>query len=272
MTPIELDVLTGIQDVEAADPQADRETEEPRLDAAAAAGRKPATNRCDRQRQANLRAQIAPGFALADRLQALRAEVAKMNLPPAYTTAVSGRARELERTFGEFLWAFALSIVFMYMILAAQYESLVHPLTILLSLPLSVPFALLSLWITGNTINLYSALGILVLFGVVKKNAILQVDHTNRLRAEAHLDRAGAILQANRDRLRPILMTTLALVAGMLPLAVGSGPGAEERRAVAVVVIGGQTLCLLLTLLVTPVVWRLGAGMRQRRLQRERAR
>jgi len=212
-------------------------------------------DRLDRQRQVSLRAGAAPGFALADRLVVLRKAAADMNLPPAYSTAVSGRARELERTFGEFLWAFALSVVFMYMILASQYESVVHPLTILLSLPLSVPFALFSLWVTGNTLNLYSALGILVLFGVVKKNAILQVDHTNRLRAEAHLDRTAAILQANRDRLRPILMTTLALVAGMLPLALGSGPGAEERRSVAVVVIGGQSLCLLLTLLVTPVAY-----------------
>ena len=213
-------------------------------------------DRLNRQRMVSVRGGVAPGFALGNQLDLLQETAQELDMPPAYTTTLLGRSRELQRTFDELLVAFVLSVVFMYLILASQFESLVHPLTILLSLPLSVPFALASLWLVDGTLNLYSALGILVLFGVVKKNSILQIDHTNVLRAQG-LERGEAILRANRDRLRPILMTTLALVAGMLPLALGTGPGAEERRAVAVVVIGGQSLCLLLTLLVTPVAYSL---------------
>jgi HAE1 family hydrophobic/amphiphilic exporter-1 len=214
----------------------------------------PRIDRLNRQRMAAIRANLAPGYALADGLAAFQKEAEAMGLPPGYATKIAGRGKELERTFQDFGWTFALSFIFMYLILAAQFEHLVHPLTILISLPLAIPFGLLSLIIGGETLNLYSALGILVLFGVVKKNSILQVDHTNQLRA-AGADRLTAIVEANRDRLRPILMTTIAFVAGLLPLLIAAGPGAEERRSIAVLAVGGQTLSLLLTLLATPVFY-----------------
>jgi HAE1 family hydrophobic/amphiphilic exporter-1 len=218
-------------------------------------------DRLDRKRMVAVRGGVAPGFALSDRIDVLRGFAKDLNMPPSYSTRALGRSLEMERTFREFEWAFVISVVFMYLIIASQFESLIHPVTILLSLPLSVPFALLALLAGSGTINLFSTLGILVLFGIVKKNSILQIDHINGLRASG-MPRAEAILQGNRDRLRPILMTTLTLVAGMLPLAVGTGPGAEERRAVAIVVIGGQTLCLLLTLIATPVAYSLFDDLR----------
>jgi hydrophobic/amphiphilic exporter-1 (mainly G- bacteria), HAE1 family len=214
-------------------------------------------DRLDRGRDARLRASIAPGASLAEKTDQLLAAARDMDMDPGYVVSARGQGREFAKTRTEFAFAFILSIVFMYMILASQYENLVHPITILLSLPLAVPFALLSLVLAGEQLNLYSALGILVLFGVVKKNSILQIDHMNHLRREYQMPRYDAVIQGCRDRLRPILMTTLCLVAGMLPLWLGTGPGAEERRAVAVVVIGGQTLSLVLTLLVTPVVYTL---------------
>jgi HAE1 family hydrophobic/amphiphilic exporter-1 len=211
-------------------------------------------DRLDRQRMVAVRANVERGYALADQIAALRSASEEIGLPPGYETRVMGRGRELERTLQDFIWTFALSFVFMYIVIAAQYEHLVHPITILLSLPLAVPFGLVSLYWGGETLNLYSALGILVLFGVVKKASILQIDHTNVLRQRG-LSRLEAILQANRDRLRPILMTTISFVAGLLPLLIATGPGAEERRSIAVLTVGGQTLSLLLTLLAIPVVF-----------------
>jgi HAE1 family hydrophobic/amphiphilic exporter-1 len=213
-------------------------------------------DRLDRQRMAGIRANLAPGYALADRIQAVQQAAEELGLPPGYSTRVMGRAKELEKTLQEFIWTCALSFVCMYIVLAAQYEHLIHPITILLSLPIAVPFGLFSLWLGGETLNLYSALGILVLFGMVKKASILQVDHINQLRAHG-MPREQAILEGNRDRLRPILMTAISFVAGMLPLLIATGPGAEERRSIAVLVVGGMTLSLLLTLLAVPVIYSL---------------
>ncbi|MCA8983757.1 MAG: efflux RND transporter permease subunit [Planctomycetaceae bacterium] len=211
-------------------------------------------DRLNRQRMVAVRANLANGYALGESIAALNAAVKEVGIPEGFSTQVLGGGKELERTLQDFFWTMILSFVFMYIVLAAQYENLVYPIVILLSLPLAVPFGLLSLHWGGETLNLYSALGILVLFGVVKKAAILQIDHTNSLR-RAGLDRRQAIMQANRDRLRPILMTTLSFVAGLIPLLIATGPGSEERRSIAVLAVGGQTLSLLLTLLAIPVLY-----------------
>lgn len=213
-------------------------------------------DRQERQRQITITANLAKDKALSDAIADIDAKVEGMGLPLGYTTGVSGMGKMFAEMMESFQIAFLLSIIGMYMVLAAQFESFLHPITIMLSLPLAVPFALLSLWIFDQHLAMFAILGMLLLFGIVKKNSILQIDHTINLRAQG-IPRDEAILRANRERLRPILMTTLALVAGMVPILLGQGPAAESHRGIAVVVIGGQSLCLLITLLVTPVAYSL---------------
>jgi HAE1 family hydrophobic/amphiphilic exporter-1 len=211
-------------------------------------------DRLDRERQVGVIANLDPQLTIGDAVKAMGPKVAAVKLPPGYSTRYLGRAQFLAEARANFLLALGLSLIFIYMVLAAQFESFIHPLTIMMSLPLAMPFGLVSLVVGGYTMNIFSAIGILMLFGVVKKNAILQVDYTNVLR-ERGLPRHDAVIRADHARLRPILMTTISIIAGMLPIALGKGDGSASRAAMATVVVGGQTLCLLLTLLVTPVIY-----------------
>ncbi len=210
--------------------------------------------RYNRQFSTGVSANVAPNAALDSAARATLSAVASVSMPSGYTTRFSGQVKFMDETSYNLMMALLLASIFMYMVLAAQFESVLHPFIIMLTLPLSIPFALLSLWVTGRSLNLWSALGVLLLLGIVKKNGILQVDYTNRLRAEGMVLRE-AIVEANRVRLRPILMTTFAIVAGLVPTALGIGVGSAQRSAIAVTIIGGQTLCLLLTLLIVPVTY-----------------
>ena len=210
-------------------------------------------DRYNRQRQISVNANLQ-GVPLGEAVAAARVKVDELDLKPGYQAVFGGSARTLAEASNNFTIAMILAVLFIYMVLASQFNSFVHPLTIMTSLPLSLPAGLLALMTFGMTVNVYSAIGLMMLFGIVKKNSILQVDYTNTLRQQG-VERHAALVQANHVRLRPILMTTIAIVAGMIPIAVGRGAGAGSRASMAVTILGGQVLCLLLTLLVTPVVY-----------------
>ncbi len=190
------------------------------------------------------------GEAMADANKIIK----EMNLPPEYSTGFLGRGKLMQEAFFNFIIAFVLSLIFIYMVLAAQFESFVHPVAIMASIFLSIPFGILSLILAGSTLNIYSIMGLFVLIGVVKKNGILQVDYTNTLRSRG-MERNDALMEANRVRLRTILMTTLAIVAGMLPVTLGKGDGSLSRASMAIVIVGGQALCLIVTLIIVPVMY-----------------
>ncbi|MBK7928882.1 MAG: efflux RND transporter permease subunit [Bryobacterales bacterium] len=226
-----------------------------RLDSVASLERGLGPSRIDRyarQFSVGIYGNVASGHALGEAADAATAALERVGMPVGYQSVFSGQVKVLEETTANMLMAISLASIFMYMVLAAQFESLLHPFIIMATLPLSIPFALFSLIATGRSLNLFSALGVLLLLGIVKKNGILQIDYMNHLRAEG-LPLRQAILEANRVRLRPILMTTLSIIAGLIPTAIGMGVGASQRSAIAVTIIGGQSLCLILTLLVVPV-------------------
>ena len=225
-----------------------------------------AIERYNRQRTVSVTANLAPGAVLGKELPWLTDEAKAMNMPPEYRFEFLGEAKLMADSNSNFALAFVLAFVFMYMILAAQFESLIQPVTILMAVPLTLPFAMLSLLLLQTALDVYAMIGLFMLFGIVKKNGILQVDYTNVLRRKG-LPRDEAILKANQARLRPILMTTIMLVAAMIPIATGQGPGASARASMAKVILGGQALSLLLSLLVTPVaysLWDSIAGLTRR--------
>jgi hydrophobic/amphiphilic exporter-1 (mainly G- bacteria), HAE1 family len=212
-------------------------------------------DRVNRQRTVTVVAN-SDGISLNEAVAKAREIVKDLGLPPQYDFSFVGEAKNLSDTGYYFMVALALSIIFMYLILAAQFESWLNPIAILSALPVTIPFALISLFMFRQPIDLYAMFGLFMLIGIVKKNGILQVDKTNELRKSGQ-DLNGAILEANHTRLRPILMTTVMLIAAMVPIALGQGAGAGARASMAKVIIGGQLLSLVIALLVTPVIYSL---------------
>jgi HAE1 family hydrophobic/amphiphilic exporter-1 len=212
--------------------------------------------RLNRQRIVEITGNLMEGGSQSAVVGQFERIIDELDMDPGYNGGATGITGRMVEAGYNFAVAFALAFIFMYITLAAQFESFIHPITILISLPLAVPFGIFSMLVTGQQITIMSGLGLLLLFGIVKKNAILQIDHMNGLRA-AGMNRYDAIIQANRDRLRPILMTTMALVCGMIPLLLSRGAGAATNHSIGFMVAGGQTLCLALTLLAVPVFYSL---------------
>ena len=210
--------------------------------------------RSDRQFAVSLIADVAPGHALDEASNDVRAVLAGLRMPPTMSYKLQGQSKILDETTANLIMAIGLAMIFVYMVLASQFESFLQPVVIMLVMPIAVPFALFTLLVTGRTLNLWSALGMLLLLGIVKKNSILQVDYANVLRARG-VPLREAIVESCRTRLRPILMTTTAIVAGLIPTALGIGIGGSGRAAIAMTIIGGQSLCLFLTLLLVPVAY-----------------
>ncbi len=207
----------------------------------------------NRIRSATITAGLAPGFTLGEALDSMHA-IAGEVLPRGSTTALAGESRELDESGSALYFAFALALVVVFMVLASQFESLVHPFTVLLAVPLAVTGALVTLKLTGSTINLYSQIGMILLIGLVTKNSILLVEYTNQLK-ERGMETLEAALEAGRIRLRPILMTSVATIMGALPIALGLGAGSLSRRPLGYAIVGGLLFSTILTLYVVPVVY-----------------
>ncbi|MGV3727940.1 efflux RND transporter permease subunit [Hydrogenophaga sp.] len=219
-------------------------------------------NHFGQRRSASITANLAPDYALGEALQFLD-KTAREVLPPGYTTDLNGQSREFRSSSGSLAIVFVLSLLFIFLVLAAQFESFVDPLIIMLSVPLSMLGALLALKFTGGTLNVFSQIGLITLVGLITKHGILIVEFANQMR-EQGMDKMAAAQQAAALRLRPILMTTGAMVLGAIPLALASGAGAESRQQIGWVIVGGMSLGTLLTLFVVPTMYTLLSRMKTR--------
>jgi multidrug efflux pump len=226
-------------------------------------------NHFNRVRSFTLSAGLAPGFALGEALDSLD-RVAREVLPPGSTTALAGESRELKESGGALFFAFGVALLVVFMVLASQFESLVHPFTVLLAVPLAVTGALATLLVVGSTLNLYSQIGMILLIGLVTKNSILLVEYANQLKAKG-LDTVAAVIESGRIRLRPILMTSVSTIMGALPVALGLGTGSASRRPLGYAIVGGIFFSTVLTLFVVPVAYVLLDRLRAREARDLRA-